>query len=158
MELKINTAKALQLLELVLEKYGEDHRYCPVDESTGPAYLTCSYWHPQAVETFLGGNWFTAEEIEAGEPGCLVGAALYLAGATPQQLFSLDVSPEYDAGLGAGHLYEVFPGITKDACALFEQAQGIQDSRYTWGKTMKLVRDWYKIQTRCLPEEEKTFQ
>ena len=121
-----NEEQAVELLQKAVETRGRDYVYQkrigPVSASKGEGER-CSYTY-------------------GGEPDCLIGVALSLAGWTPEMLSELDV------GLRGGvpistlgrELMEFGPLVSPTARAVLQAAQDAQDAGETWGAALDAAR------------------
>jgi hypothetical protein len=102
----IDEARALELLEQAVAERGPDYVYrAPV----------CVYSTP------------------GGQPACLVGHALALAG--------LELSRLGENNPAASYLPHYFPEVTEPAVNVFIAAQAAQDDRLTWGEALAEARE-----------------
>ena len=112
MAIEIDVARALNLLEIVVEKAGEDYVY------PGAQYY-CSY-------------------VEDGKPSCLVGRALHLAGLGVGELADMDDAwpPTIDeVTLPEG------VNVTPEARVVLRAAQKEQDWGKTWGEALAVAKE-----------------
>jgi hypothetical protein len=114
-ETTLGVADSLRLMEKVVNAKGEDYVYADGDADT-----KCTYSYE-------------------GQPSCLVGFVLFLAGATVAELAALD--RDGSTSLVMLHYDGVLPvRLTDDAAAVLQRAQEAQDSGRTWGTSLAWAR------------------
>ena len=118
----IDARRALELLIDIVDQYGEDTVYEKVPLDNGN--MGCRY------------------ERE-GAASCLIGRALYRAGAPLGFLAHIDLY-----GVSARMLPCHTNQVDTDAAEVFQAAQGIQDAGETWGKALRGARSWYDMHVR----------
>jgi hypothetical protein len=111
----IDAAKAVELIEKAVEQNGADYVDPYAKESGG-----CRYAH------------------DDGTPGCIVGTAYFIAGATVEQLVRMDGDLSLDI---RGFTSDELPAETaRDAREVFAAAQEAQDHGKTWGEALDAAR------------------
>lgn len=119
----IDAARAVELLEKAVAERGEQYVYAKVFDASAPEWsvphgYVCVYVDPAD-----------------GQPSCMVGLALSLAGVTTEEL--LNVNDTSAASLPGERLsVEVSPA----AATVFENAQQMQDMGATWGNALAAAR------------------
>lgn len=115
---------ALDLLQRAVDYKGADHVE-PLYNDDGEA----------VIDRAEAGGETVCRYIEPGtrKPGCLIGTALWLAGATVD-----DLVPHEGEGIGAlrGTVYEA----PSDVVSLLSEAQHGQDGGKTWGEALEAAR------------------
>lgn len=123
----IDAERALSLMERAVEKMGVDYTY-PAGDPDG-SINTCVY-------------------VRDGEPSCLVGHALFIAGIDIDALADLDTYSETDVSTLARGNEEVgqepvlprLAVLSGDAVEVFQTAQMDQDQGRTWGEALSHAR------------------
>lgn len=114
--IKIDGARALELLEAAVAERGADYVY---------PHELCEY---------------TLDH----QPACIVGVALAKAGVDPELLVSNGVGSIRELSLGDRWAQRFSPPltftITEDAVSVWAAAQEVQDSHGTWGQALEAAR------------------
>lgn len=127
--IEINRAKAINLLEQVVDLRGRDFRYQQEEK-----VITI----PEEVEPVsVGGCWYELN----GAPSCGVGVALHLAGVPLTVLDTMDQRPG-DTCIGdvSWILEDNGLRLTQEALNVFEKFQSYQDLDSTWGDALDAAR------------------
>lgn len=128
MAIKIDLAKAKELISLAVAERGEDYVYphseCQNVWNAGELYGPYVYTYETHED-----NWVPEENAyvyDKDQPGCIVGLAMFKAG------FPLD---QIDVDGGVGELDDSLPEgtLTYAAKAYLEEAQINQDRHESWG-------------------------
>lgn len=109
---------ALELLEKAVATRGESYVYRRITTRPGG---TCWYEHD-------------------GEPSCLIGVTLHLAGYSLEDLKRCDTGSKGKKPLVAGLLYRELEGLSPKVCFVLGCAQTAQDNGYTWGEALAAAR------------------
>lgn len=126
----ITARRALELLIDVVDTYGPETVYerTELHTSWGEAV-------PENEDEVIMGCLYALD----GAPSCLVGHVLHRAGATLNELRSLDRE-----GVGASALADAIGSVEPDAAEVLDVAQRHQDNGATWGKALDMARDAYE--------------
>lgn len=124
----VDKRRALELLIDVVEAYGENTTYETVPLTLGG--------------TRVPGSGNACRYQYLGHPSCLIGHALFRAGAT---MTSLEMLDRHGASARAipDRAYNL--DVSEDASRVFQAAQNVQDGGDTWGAALENARRKYKL-------------
>jgi hypothetical protein len=118
--IEIDKARALELLREVVAEAGEDFTYVPDAHRLN---TTCTY-------------------VKNNCPDCMIGRALAKAGATIEQLATLDdLNEDRDNSIDTVGPRADWLQLTDEALKVFTDAQWNQDLGKTWGDALRAAED-----------------